>query len=226
MSTLVVISPHLDDAAFCCGELLATRPGAQAVTIFAGLPPDAAMRTAWDAACGFRSAGEAIAARRAEDAAALAALAARPVWLDFCDDQYGVGVDVHAIVAALEAELDRAPPGTALFPLGLFHRDHERAHAAGLALAARRPDWTWLIYEDAIYRRQRALRDARLGTLAGLALTTCTPPCDPTARARKARAVACYASQLRGLQTPGRPGHEDVFAPERYWSLSTPERTS
>lgn len=226
MSTLLVISPHLDDAAFCCGAFMAARPGARAVTVFAGLPPAADVCTAWDAACGFPSARAALAARRAEDAAALAELDAAPVWLDFCDDQYGVAVDVHAIVAALEAELDRYPPGTALFPLGIFHRDHERAHAAGLALTARRPDWTWLMYEDAIYRRHAALREARLRTLAGLALTAHQPPCDAAAHARKARAVACYASQLRGLQTPGRPGHEDVFAPERYWSLSTPERTS
>ena len=61
---MVVISPHLDDAVFGCGRLLASRPGSIVVTLFAGVPDDAGQLTDWDARCGFTTAGEAVWARR------------------------------------------------------------------------------------------------------------------------------------------------------------------
>src|SRR5689334_10074107 len=86
---VVVISPHLDDAVFGCGQLLALHPGSVVSTALAGRPPSYATVTGWDAAAGFRPGDDVIAARRAEDRAALQILDARPVWLDFTDDQYG-----------------------------------------------------------------------------------------------------------------------------------------
>src|SRR5437763_1975889 len=87
--TLAVISPHLDDGVFACGEALAAHPGSVVVTVFAGMPADPSQSTDWDARCGFASAGEAVAARRAEDRTSLARLGARPHWLEFGDSQYG-----------------------------------------------------------------------------------------------------------------------------------------
>ena len=88
MSSILAISPHLDDAVFSCGELLASAPGAKVVTVFAGGPPAGASMTSWDADCGFRADDDVIAARRGEDARALEMLGASPVWLPFWDDQY------------------------------------------------------------------------------------------------------------------------------------------
>ena len=61
----VVISPHLDDAVFSCGDWLATHPGAIVMTVFAGVPRDGALHTEWDNRCGFADASHAILARRA-----------------------------------------------------------------------------------------------------------------------------------------------------------------
>jgi hypothetical protein len=38
MDRLLVVSPHLDDAVFGCGELIASRPGATVARLFAGPP--------------------------------------------------------------------------------------------------------------------------------------------------------------------------------------------
>src|SRR4051812_33085440 len=99
---MVVISPHLDDAVFSCGEWLAGHPGATVVTVFAGVPTVGDRLTEWDARCGFGSAAEAVMVRRDEDRRAQALVEADAVWLDFTDSQYGESPDDSSVVAALE----------------------------------------------------------------------------------------------------------------------------
>jgi LmbE family N-acetylglucosaminyl deacetylase len=212
---LLVVSPHLDDAVFSCGTLLAQHPGSGVVTALAGLPPDTSGVTEWDRASGFVSSTAAVAARRAEDRAGLAVLRAEPHWLDFPDSQYGGSPDAEALAAALVDVLLDTRPVSVLLPLGLFHSDHVLTHVAA-RLAVERVGLPWILYEDAIYRCYPRLREEKLESLArdGHTLSLVTVPADtPTKRA----AVACYRSQLRALGTPGRPGHDDVFAEERYW---------
>ncbi|MDR5780666.1 PIG-L family deacetylase [Caballeronia sp. LZ065] len=84
---LLVISPHLDDAVFSCGALLAAGTDALVCTVFAGTP-EMPMVTGWDTACGFSDAHQAMEARRAEDIAALEILGARARHLSFLDSQY------------------------------------------------------------------------------------------------------------------------------------------
>jgi hypothetical protein len=82
------------------------------------------------------------------------------------------------------------------------------------------PRRTWLAYEDAQYRRVPGLLQQRLISLAGSGITATPSVYTPEPlSASKHHAIHCYASQLRGLSTPGRPGYHDVFAPERYWRL-------
>jgi LmbE family N-acetylglucosaminyl deacetylase len=218
---LVVVSPHCDDGAFGCGELLASRPGAAVVTVFAGGPGPGAPLTDWDAAAGFRAGDDVVAARRAEDRRALALLGACPRWLPFLDAQYGGPVAADAVAPALAAELLACRPDTVAIPLGLFHDDHRTTHAAALGLLGRVPGARWLLYADALYRRIPGLVEARLQALraAGLAPAP-LPPARPRHRARKRRAVARYRSQLRALATPGRPGWQDALEPEAYWTLA------
>src|SRR4051794_5566646 len=103
---LAVVSPHLDDAVFSCAGLIAAHPGTTVVTVFGGVPADAAQRvTDWDRDCGFANAAEAMAARRREDVEALALLGARPQVLDFCDSQYGATPTCRAVADALQATL-------------------------------------------------------------------------------------------------------------------------
>src|SRR2546425_11691806 len=67
---VLVLSPHLDDAVFSCGGLLAELQDPRVATVFAGFPPPDLPLQDWDAACGFRSGGEAGTARpRGGDAA-------------------------------------------------------------------------------------------------------------------------------------------------------------
>jgi LmbE family N-acetylglucosaminyl deacetylase len=221
LGRLAVISPHLDDGAFSCGDLLACHPGATVITVFAGLREAARDAvTPWDRACGFRSACEAIAARRKEDRAAMAVLGARPCWLDFEDSQYAARPPGTATIAgALRKALDRLQPDTVLLPLGLFHSDHHLTHQAALRLVAENRYTRWLAYEDALYRKLPDLLQQRLRQLESGRISAGHWHRRMSRPDIKRRSVSCYASQLRGLATPGRPGHADLAAGERYWIL-------
>ena len=148
---LVVISPHLDDAVFACGALLAAHPGATVLSIFAGDPPADQPLTPWDRDCGFAPGDDVMAMRRAEDAEALALLGATPLWLDFLDAQYGATPSVETLASALRMSIAQIAPDTLFIPLGLFHSDHVLTHRAALqALTGLRV--VCYAYEDALYR--------------------------------------------------------------------------
>ena len=223
--SLLVISPHLDDAVLGCGELLAATPGAVVLSIFSGAGKDPTISTNWDTACGFESAQQALSARLMEDDAALGLLDARPLRLNFPDDQYrgeSETVDLEALADAIHSVLQRYKPQVVAIPLGLFHRDHALAHEAALRLFAKySAECAWLAYEDAFYRRIPGLLQQRLCSLASAGCVA-TPLGTPRKASTtiKRLAVQCYASQLRGLGSPGRPGHLDALAPEGYWRLA------
>src|SRR5262245_15703201 len=89
LARIAVVSPHFDDAVLGCGRLLSARPGSTVITVLGG-PPAAypSELTQWDADCGYAPGDDIAARRRDEDLAALAALDATSVWLDFPDHQY------------------------------------------------------------------------------------------------------------------------------------------
>jgi LmbE family N-acetylglucosaminyl deacetylase len=214
----LVISPHLDDAVFSCGAWLAAHPGSTVATVFAGVPADRRQSTGWDERCGFRHAEEAMLMRRREDRQALAALQARPLWLDFCDRQYGPPPSPQQVGEALERLLRELRPAELLLPLGLFHSDHLLAHEAAACALRRVPAATVWAYEDVPYRAQPGLLQQRLAALAqgGLRATPAPWPGDESQGPRKQRAVRAYASQLRAF---GTRGLDDVWRPERLWAL-------
>ncbi|HZX32883.1 MAG TPA: PIG-L family deacetylase [Rhodocyclaceae bacterium] len=224
--TLLALSPHLDDAVFACGRLLASTPGAIVATIFAGRPPQSQPLTDWDRAAGFSPGDDVVGIRREEDRAALDILGAQPRWLNLRDSQYG-GADAEEVGKRLRELLSDCRPDTVLIPLGLFHSDHRVVHEAALSLLVPDTPCRWLAYEDALYRRIDGLRDAAIEALKvrGLDPQPVSFRESPQAELRKAGAVACYRSQLRALATPGRPGVADLEAPEAYWQLSPPPRS-
>ena len=217
---LLVVSPHLDDGVFSCGQLLAAHPGSHVLTVFAGVPPPEVALTEWDAQCGFDSSEQAMASRHHEDREALARLGARPVWLSFLDSQYGRTPAATEIEAALRPAVEALAPDAVLLPMGLFHSDHALVHDACLRLMRRGTTELWLAYEDALYRRMPGLLQQRLAALgkAGICATPATPA-RTGALSAKQRAVQAYASQLRAF---GPSGHADTEAPERLWQLSLP----
>lgn len=224
---IAVVSPHLDDGVFSCGALLAARPGSVVVTALAGrrgvaLPPKWEGVTPWDAACGFAPGDDVIAARRAEDREALSILGASPVWLDFPDAQYGPSPSPAALCRALDRVVERLSPELVVLPLGLFHSDHVLVSDSALGLVRARPRVAFHAYEDAMYRRlegrtEEALQRVRRRGITPIPVEISAPP---DCLERKLRAVQCYRSQLRGLATPGRLGHDDALAPERFWRLA------
>jgi len=221
---VVVISPHLDDAVFGCGRLLAAHPRSVVITALAGKPPSYDRVTDWDAAAGFQPGDDVVGRRYEEDVDALQVLDARPIWLDFLDGQY----DAHdrsplevALTDALEGAILATALTTAFIPLGLFHPDHALVHAAGLGVMRRRPDLTWFDYEEPIYRRVPGAIEERRRALAhgGIIATPIGAPLDHDDRAKR-RAVRAYRSQMRALVSCWPLDCDDIFAPERYWRLA------
>jgi LmbE family N-acetylglucosaminyl deacetylase len=222
--TLLVISPHLDDAVFSCGIKLAATPGALVCTVFAGTPHEALV-TDWDRQCGFDDAHQAMRARRKEDNAALDVLGARSLHLGFLDAQYAAGEHIPSsedIAREIKKLIEKFTPDTLYIPLGLFHSDHALTYEA--CLDAWLPDTspTCVAYEEALYRRMEGLAQTRLAELKerGIIATPLLPALDPQALAhgleQKRAAVSRYTSQLEAF---GTNGYDDVFAAERAWSL-------
>jgi N-acetylglucosaminyl-diphospho-decaprenol L-rhamnosyltransferase len=220
-SPVLVISPHLDDAVLSCGELLFAHSGSTVITVFAGRPAPDRELTEWDAASGFQRGDDVVGMRREEDAMALAVLSARPVWLDFLDSQYGRTPPMETLVETLDQAIRATALHTVFMPLGLFHSDHQLVSQACLAVMARLPGLTWFAYEDALYRTidnlvQDRLRDMQAG---GIAIEL-EGGSSGTAAESKRQALFHYASQLRALETEGRPGYKDALNGEHYWRLS------
>ncbi len=221
----LVISPHLDDAVLGCGAWLAANPGCTVATLFAGTPTDSRMRTPWDERCGYSDARSAMAARREEDRRALARLEATPLWMDFCDSQYGETPMPDEVARALEQMLRQHAPPLVFFPLGLYHSDHVLAHVAcRQALAVLR--FEAVAYEDVLYRGMPGVLQHRLADLAaqGIQATPARVASNDRllmtrAAQAKAEALQAYASQLHGF---GPGGYEDAAQPERCWRLQEP----
>ncbi|WP_046115584.1 PIG-L family deacetylase [Aquincola tertiaricarbonis] len=214
----LLVSPHLDDAVFGCGEWLAAHPGTCVVTVLAGTPPDAGRLTDWDRQCGFDGAGQAMAARLAEDREALQAVGAHPSWLPFLDSQYEASPRIDEVAQALAGLLHELPAeAPVLVPLGLFHSDHDLVHQACLQALRAVGRAEALGYEEALYRAMPGLVQARLATLQQAGIQA-TPLLQPPAgeAAAKARAIAAYPSQARAF---GPDGLADTRHPERFWRL-------
>ena len=222
----LVISPHLDDAVLGCGHLLAACPGTTVATVFAGRPdayPDPPER--WDGVCGFGPGDEVHAARRAEDAAALAVLDAAPVWLDAVEHSHLERARPWggaALVEALEAVLDAVDPTIVLAPFGLGNPDHDATHRVAMRVRARRPDPVWCCYQDLGYHLIPGLLAHRVAQLfvAGSWPTPVAPPFAPDP-ARKTAALACYPTQLRALEAEWGLSAK-LESPEQYWRLDAP----
>lgn len=210
---VLVLSPHLDDGVFSCGELLAELRRPVVATLFAGLPPRGLPTMPWDTACGFADGIEAMRTRRGEDEEALQILGARPEHLDFLDHQYGASPPPQQLSATIAALLSARQTDVALAPLGLFHSDHVLVHDA--ALACPHPA-AWIAYEDVPYRRRPGLLQQRLEQLGARGLRATPMARRGQARERKQAAVRAYRSQWRVL---GGAALADTDAPERYWLL-------
>jgi LmbE family N-acetylglucosaminyl deacetylase len=244
---LLIVSPHLDDAALSCSTLLARSLPVDVLTVFAGAP-DPPRRSFWDQACGFADSSEALAARRAEEAAAFAGSPHRVTSMDLLEGQYLEGRrrrgEALSIVERVEhwcATADEAivvmPAGAGLRRLrgsGRFgrlrpvrghvqHADHVFVRDALLRALRRRPRTTLLLYDELPYAFSRSAdREVRRATRrTGFRPVLGEIPIDAHAKADRLKA---YASQVPHVAGDGRrlddPG--SLPAVERFWLLAPP----
>jgi LmbE family N-acetylglucosaminyl deacetylase len=228
LESIVVVSPHFDDAVMGAGQLLQSHSSSTVVTVFGGAPaayPDPA--TEWDATGGFGPGDDILAVRRDEDRAALDLLDARQVWLDFVDHQYLARDErpaPHAIAAPLEDAIVAARATAVFLPMGLANPDHVTTHDAGLLVREQHRDLAWFCYEDAGYKHLPGLLAWRVAKLFRGGLWP-TPAVVPTTAdvERKKQALACYRSQLPPLEKDHHlSARLDANVPEQYWRLAPP----
>ena len=212
--TVLAVSPHLDDAAFSAGGTLARLAAAGhdvvVATVFTRSVPDPtgfALRCQTDK--GVPPEADYMALRRAEDAAACAALGAEPVWLDLAEAPhrgYGTPAALFAGLHAADARawrdvLDRLaalaaarPPGLVLSCQGLGgHVDHLHTVRAVAALAdgSGVPAAWW---RDVPYAIRQP--DASPAPHLPAGLSEGAVVLDGGALAVKLRACAAYATQI------------------------------
>jgi LmbE family N-acetylglucosaminyl deacetylase len=211
--TIIVLSPHLDDAVLCCGALLADArlrgASVHVLTVFNGRPlmPVSESASRFHARCG-QDPRYAIAEREIEDDYALAVVGANTVRLHLQEALYrkdsdgnflydsdtavfepiapGDDVaDVRRLIADRVGEID---PDLVLAPLGIGgHVDHLIVTAV-----AERLDRNVLFYEDVPYVVYDHCRDWRSKIVVNSAHHHY---CSDEAWLAKIAAIECYESQ-------------------------------
>jgi len=251
--TLVVVSPHLDDAVLCAGGgmAIARSLGVDVlmVTIFAG-----GVRTdrlgnyarAFHQQCGLGD-GAIVAVRRHEDAVAATALDVRYQWLDVPDALYRTGDDgplydsdaklfgepvdsddkLGADARALLSQHIQ-PADVVLLPLSVGrHVDHVLARRWGESAARDAGAHCIHYYEESLYEDQNGATSWRGVDTGGLERLEVSVPA--SRREIKELAVCAYRSQLVMLGLgPDHPGERAMFMArlglEKYWQPIVPTR--
>jgi LmbE family N-acetylglucosaminyl deacetylase len=218
----IYLSPHLDDAVLSCGGTIYAQSRRDervlVMTVFAGSPPDVNLtpftRELWER---WGGADDPVAARRAEDRAALEMLGAEVLHLSYLDCVYrqdpATGEALYPTVEHIFAEVQPAEsaladalyrdlhdrlasiPGPLIYaPLGAGHHvDHQIARRVVIRLRAEGApvmfyeDWPYAGEAEAI---ARALQGDGQGWRRRIS------PLSEEMLAAKGNAVACYASQI------------------------------
>lgn len=220
----IYLQPHFDDAALSCGG--AIRQQSQfgqktlVITVFGGMPNDSLQPS------GFarqnsrimslpEQPAAAVAARRAEDEAALTSLGADVLWLDYLDAIFrgtpayyqsneGLFGSVNQGDLALDEELgalfinisERAPQAAFYAPLGVGHHvDHQLVCSAADRLAQRKVNVKF--FEDFPYVSRPGALEARQGEL-GIQMEYELAEISGQIR-DKEEAIALYKSQVPQL---------------------------
>jgi LmbE family N-acetylglucosaminyl deacetylase len=217
MRAALVISAHLDDAVLSAGQFIAGRPDCVVATVLAGTPPTKSVLTNYDAVTGFKSAAEAMEARRAEDLEALSVLQAKAKHLGLVDSQYGGKIKPTALIRQFGELIEELDPEFVLAPLGLVHPDHVDVREAVIEAMSACETPLWL-YEDLPARVQHpesveealdGLRDKGYELELGFIGT------GPIAT--KMDALWAYRSQM---SLPEFANRHELLVSERFWKIS------
>jgi LmbE family N-acetylglucosaminyl deacetylase len=242
---LLVVSPHLDDAALSCAALLARREPVDVLTVFAG-EPHPPRQGPWDYDCGFASSAESVRIRRAEEESAFAGTPHRLAFMDLLEGQY---VDwrhdqneANAIAEAIRRWASANAAGTVALPAGAWrgagrlraglarrlgrslgperHPDHVFVRDVALGVLTERRGVVPLLYEELpyVFGGSAARETRRAAAARGWTAVKVVADVD---RAAKAARIAAYATQVPHLMLDGT--RLDVAAnlptSERYWLL-------
>jgi LmbE family N-acetylglucosaminyl deacetylase len=119
--SLLVVSPHMDDAALSCGALIARDEPMDVLTVFAGAP-DPPRQGDWDRLCNLGDSHEAVILRLAEEREAFAGTGHRVMTLDLVEAQYLDDprplCDAVPIADAILDWYRSSPDGTVALPAG------------------------------------------------------------------------------------------------------------
>ncbi len=243
---LLLLEPHLDDAALSCAALLAREAPIDVFAVLVGRP-DPPQQGSWDRLTGFASSDESIAARIEEEQTALADTPHRLALGDLLEGQYLNGgrrrrEDAGALASAIWNWLDLAGRGIVAVPAGagsplrrtdrvlrrlgastaspLQHPDHLFVRDAAVEALDARSDGQILFYEEFPYRwGSPADREIdRIARSRRRPLEAITIMVD---RRVKADRIRKYASQVAYLTIRGRDIASSTHLPvdERYWLL-------
>jgi LmbE family N-acetylglucosaminyl deacetylase len=237
--TVVILSPHLDDAVLSCWHVL-TAPGeVEVITVFAGVPVALSGPAWWDRYTGAADSTERVRERIEEDRAALALAGRTAVNLGFLDEQYR---DDEQALAPLAEQIEALlPPRAWIYAPAAFANHADHALVRAVALQLRDAGFPVSLYADLPHatlhgwpawvkgERRAGSRDLVSAfwdhVLAGTsALEPTVHELDAEAHERKLAAVKMYRTQLRGLEEfAGRPlSDRELLGYEVEWTMAWP----
>jgi len=238
--SVVILSPHFDDAVLSCWHVLTQPAEVEVINVFAGVPVGLDRPAWWDLQTGATDSGRRVRERVEEDRRALALAGRRAISLDLLDEQYRTAEQPLAPVLARLGEL--LAPDTRIYAPGAFsdHPDHALVRCAALQLRAAGFDVA--LYADLPHANAHGwpawvtgqpvpvTRDLAAATWERWLTRVGVPPEElmptvhvlaPAEHARKLEAVSAYRTQVDGLaEFLGRPLADPVaLGYEVVWTL-------
>lgn len=214
------ISPHLDDAAWSCGHLIASLSDVVVLTVFTGAP-HRVDEPGWNEhSTGKHAPGKALEVRRQEDRAALESVGARWKHLPLIEWQYAEDMhDAAAVGEAVRAALEELRPSSVFFPVGFVHPDHFKVRDVCMRLVADDESGRdWYVYADLPYAHAR--EDELAGRLSMYGQPERIMPVEVDGNAKTLLARR-YRTQWEWHcdHVPEALLEESMLIPERYWRL-------
>lgn len=229
MPSTLVISTHYDDAVTSCGHWMYMNSHSEIFvsTVCSGFPGPGVVASRWDSDSYFVTADQAMAARQAEDLAALEVLGVRQgPFLGFLDGEYQTeGRTLAGLESAIDELLHSLQPDRCLVPLGVVHRDHIATGAACRRALALHSEIEPVVYADLLYKYYSVTAEGFSDAVEENA-----PVLEPIQWERpstdqpKREAVRRYSSQLRKRDPLDPVAVEASLAldSEMFWRLKTP----